>query len=89
MDDGMIFVLIILFAFVLPIVFVGIWTSHKKDMAKMKLALSDSEKENIKNEFEAVKSRLEVLEAIVTDKNYQLNEEISRLQEPSTPSRQQ
>tara|TARA_R110002060_G_scaffold41813_3_gene53343 strand:+ start:1466 stop:1630 length:165 start_codon:yes stop_codon:yes gene_type:complete len=29
MDEGMIFVMIILFAFALPIVFVSIWTSHK------------------------------------------------------------
>lgn len=35
MEDGMIFVLIILFAFVLPIVFIGMWTAHKKDMAKL------------------------------------------------------
>ncbi len=79
MDEGMIFVLVILFAFVLPIVFVGIWTSHKKDMAKMNTELNNSEKQKIANEFEAVKARLEVLEAIVTDKKYQLSEEIDRL----------
>lgn len=81
MDEGMIFVLVILFAFVLPIVFVGIWTGHKKDMAKMNTELNNSEKQKIANEFEAVKARLEVLEAIVTDKKYQLNEEIDRLKQ--------
>ncbi len=81
MDEGMVFVLVILFAFVLPIVFVGIWTSHKKDMAKMNTELNEKERQNIKNEFEAVKSRLEVLEAIVTDKKYQLNEEIEKLRD--------
>ena len=81
MDEGMIFVLVILFAFVLPIVFVGIWTSHKKEMAKMNTELNNSEKQKIANEFEAVKARLEVLEAIVTDKKYQLNEEIERLKQ--------
>lgn len=79
MDDGMIFVLIILFAFVLPIVFVGIWTTHKKEMAKANANLNNSEKENLKNELAAVRSRLEVLEAIVTDKKYQLNQEITGL----------
>ncbi|MDP5129440.1 MAG: hypothetical protein NWQ54_01060 [Paraglaciecola sp.] len=79
MDEGMLFVLIILFAFVLPIVIIGTWTSHKKDMAKLNANLNDSEKSNIKNELAAVKSRLEVLEAIVTDKKYQLSEEISGL----------
>lgn len=79
MDDGMVFVLIIIFAFVLPIVFVGIWTTHKKEMIKLSAELGDSEKANMQNELMAVKTRLEVLEAIVTDKKYQLDQEISGL----------
>jgi Na+-transporting methylmalonyl-CoA/oxaloacetate decarboxylase gamma subunit len=79
MDEGMMFVLIILFAFVLPIVMVGTWTSHKKEMAKANANLNNSEKQNMQNELAAVKSRLEVLEAIVTDKKYQLNQELSKL----------
>ena len=79
MDEGMEFVLIILFLFVLPIVFIGIWTSHKKDMAKANAQLSQSEKVNLENELSAVKKRLEVLEAIVTDKRYQLDAEIANL----------
>jgi hypothetical protein len=79
MDDGMVFVMIILFAFVLPIVFVGIWTSHKKDMLKLNMHLSDSEKQNMTNELTAVKAQLEVLEAIVTDKKYHLAQEITAL----------
>ena len=79
MDDVFIFVLMILFAFVLPIVFTAMWWQHKKDMAKMNVELNSSEKQNIENELAAVKTRLEVLEAIVTDKKYQLNEEIGQL----------
>jgi uncharacterized membrane protein len=79
MDGGMVFVMIILFAIVLPIVFVGIWTSHKKDMLKLNMHLSDSEKQNMAKELNTVKSRLEVLEAIVTDKKYQLAQEITEL----------
>ena len=79
MHDGMLFVLIILFAFVLPIVVIGVWTTHKREMAKVNANLNDSEKENIHNELASVKSRLEVLEAIVTDKKYQLHQEISEL----------
>lgn len=79
MDDGMIFVFIILFCFVLPIVFIGIWSSHKKDMAKLNMELGKSELANMQNELAAVKTRLEVLEAIVTDKKYQLDQEITRL----------
>ncbi len=79
MEEGMVFVLIILFAFVLPIVFFGIWTSHKKEMAKANANLNYSVKENLINELAAVKTRLEVLEAIVTDKKYQLHQEITEL----------
>ena len=79
MDEGMVFVLIILFAFVLPIVLVGTWTSHKKEMAKVNANLNISEKENMQNELASVKTRLEVLEAIVTDKKYQLHQEITEL----------
>jgi Na+-transporting methylmalonyl-CoA/oxaloacetate decarboxylase gamma subunit len=79
MDDGMVFVLLILMVFVLPIVIIGVWTSHKKEMTKLNASLNDSEKENMKNELAAVKTRLEVLEAIVTDKKYQLHQEITEL----------
>ena len=75
----MVFVLIILFAFVLPIVLIGTWTSHKKEMAKVNANLNISEKENMQNELASVKTRLEVLEAIVTDKKYQLHQEITEL----------
>lgn len=79
MDEGMIFVMIILFAFALPIVFVSIWTGHKKEMLKLNANLNESEKQNMANELTAVKKRLEVLEAIVTVKKYQLAQEISEL----------
>jgi len=58
---------------------VATWTSHKKEMAKANANLNDSEKQNMQNELASVKSRLEVLEAIVTDKKYQLAQEITEL----------
>jgi hypothetical protein len=79
MDEGMVFVLIILFAFVLPIVLIGTWTSHKKEMAMVIANFNISEKENIQNELASVKTRLEVLVALVSDKKYQLNQEITEL----------
>lgn len=79
MDEGMIFVMIILFAFVLPIVFISIWTGHKKGMLKLNAHLNESEKQNMVNELTAVKKCLEVLESIVTDKKYQLAQEIAEL----------
>ncbi|GAB3033618.1 hypothetical protein [Bowmanella dokdonensis] len=77
--DGMVFVLVIMFCFVLPIVMAGIWTDHKKKMAQLSTQLDSSEKHRLEQELVGVKKRLEVLEAIVTDKKYQLNEEFAAL----------
>ena len=79
MDGNVITLMLVIFAFVLPIAIYGIWTSHKKDMAQLNQQLSDSDKQRVDNELAAVKKRLEVLEAIVTDKKYQLDNEISSL----------
>lgn len=80
--EGTEFVLVILFFFVLPIVAIGTWTSHKQQMAKLNAKLNNSEKERLNSELAAVKTRLEVLEAIVTDKKYQLKQEIDELPSP-------
>lgn len=77
--EGTTFVLLILFLFVLPITLFGIFTGHRKEMTKMNAQLGSSEVDNVKNELIAVKTRLEVLEAIVTDKKYQLNQELASL----------
>ena len=82
------FVLAILFVFVLPITIIGIISGHKKEMTKLKLQLGDTQAQNVANELVAVKSRLEVLEAIVTDKKYQLNAELDALREDSSSFRQ-
>lgn len=86
--EGTEFVLAILFMFVLPITLIGIFTSHKKEMTKLKLQLGDTQAQNVENEMEAVKSRLEVLEAIVTDKKYQLNAELEELRKSANSLRQ-
>lgn len=79
--EGMTFVLIILFCFVLPIVFFGTWTTHKQKMREMESQIDHTEKDALKEELAGVKKRLEVLEAIVTDKKYQLDQEIRELQQ--------
>ncbi|MCW8091219.1 hypothetical protein [Alteromonas sp. ASW11-130] len=48
-------------------------------MAKMNIQLGKSEKQNMLNEFAAVKKRLEALKALVSDKKYLLNEELDSL----------
>jgi Na+-transporting methylmalonyl-CoA/oxaloacetate decarboxylase gamma subunit len=86
--EGTEFVLAILFLFVLPIVIIGTFTSHRKEMAKMKLKLGEAQADKVSIELESVKSRLEVLEAIVTDKKYQLNSEFDALRNENTAPRQ-
>ena len=49
------FVLVILFAFVLPIVVIRVWTVHKREMAKVNANLNISKKENMQNELASVK----------------------------------
>ncbi|MFT4747323.1 MAG: hypothetical protein ACI8XG_001401 [Congregibacter sp.] len=55
MEEGMKFVLVILFAFVLPIVVIRVWTVHKREMAKVNANLNISKKENMQNELASVK----------------------------------
>lgn len=80
MDGNLVtFLLLTLFGFVLPIVFAGIWTTHKKEMADAASQLDDSEKRALQAQLKHVTERLQVLEAIVTDQKYQLNQEIAEL----------
>jgi len=62
-------------------------TAHKKAMKELELETLKVKKANLQEEVELAvnkefgeqKSRIEVLEAIITDKNYDLNEKITRL----------
>ena len=71
--------IIIIFGFVLPVTFYVLKTRHEKAMMKLTSQLDKSEKENLQNQMNGMKKRLEVLEAIVTDSKYQLSKEISEL----------
>lgn len=73
--------LALIFIFVFPIVMVGIFTNHKKEMAALNVQLKDSDKQHYQAEITALKKRLEVLEAIVTDKSYQLSSDINQLKD--------
>ena len=86
--EGPDFVLAILFLFVLPIVLVAVISSHRREMTKLQLKLGDSEASKTQAELANMKSRLEVLEAIVTDKKYQLNSEFEAMSKSSDDLRQ-
>lgn len=67
------------FLFIIAIVLIGNFFSYKKEMAKLGTKVDHAEESAVKNELANIKQRLIVLEKIVTDKNYDLNEEISSL----------
>lgn len=67
------------FIFIIVIVLIANFFSYKKDMAKLGTKVDHVEDNAMKNELDNVKQRLIVLEKIVTDKNYDLNEELSNL----------
>jgi len=78
------------FFFVVAIVLITNFFSYKKEMAKLGSKVDHVEDNAVKNELDNIKQRLIVLEKIVTDKRYDLNEEISNLNkgEPHSQTKQ-
>ena len=74
------FGLVVLFAFVLPIVIYGIRTGHKVEMAELMADSDHVRADTMAAELAEVKERLAVIERIVTDASYDLDREIRRLE---------
>lgn len=74
------FVLVVLFAFVLPITIYSIRTNHKKDMALFVAEDERIEAQVLEAELVSVKERVAVLERIVTEGRYELDKELRRLE---------
>ncbi len=83
MDELMLifgFVMVVLFAFVLPLSIYSIRTAHKKSMAELVADDRHIESQALEEELLEVKERVAVLERIVTDGQYDLKQEIQRLE---------
>ena len=74
------FVLVVLFAFVLPITIYSIRTNHKKEMALFVAEDERIEAQVLEAELVSVKERVAVLERIVTEGRYELDKELRRLE---------
>ncbi len=74
------FVLVVLFAFVLPITIYSIRTNHKKEMAIFVAEDERIEAQVLEAELVSVKERVAVLERIVTEGRYELDKELRRLE---------
>ena len=65
--------------FIAIIVIAGNYFNYKTTVAKLGDRMDDMEDSNLQKELDNIKQRLAVLEKIITDKNYDLNEEFSEL----------
>lgn len=73
--------------FVMIMTIVGIYTEHKKNMKKLENKNLEIRQANVQHEvsdavnreIREILSRIEVLEAIVTDRKFDLSEKITRL----------
>ena len=73
--------------FVMLMLITAIWAEHKKNMKKLENEQLEIQQANVQNEvsdavqreIKEILNRIEVLEAIVTDRNYELGEKIKRL----------
>ena len=74
------FVLVVLFAFVLPITIYSIRTNHQKQMAEFIAEDRQITAQGLEEELVSVKERVAVLERIVTEGRYELDKELRRLE---------
>ena len=87
MDIGLWSFLTISSPFVMVMLVTAIWTEHKKNMKKLENERLQIQQANVQNEvsdavsreIKEIVNRIEVLEAIVTDRKYELDEKITRL----------
>ncbi|WP_394388513.1 hypothetical protein [Shewanella woodyi] len=69
---------------IVALIFAFPWLSYdyfkyKTKMKQLEAKLQDSEKVKVIDELDSVKHRLVVLEKLITDKGYEVNEEIRKL----------
>jgi hypothetical protein len=67
------------FLFVLCISGMGMFFDYRKQQLKMMAKMNQLEESSVQRELAAIKQRLAVLEKIVTDKRYDLDEEFNSL----------
>ena len=65
--------------FIAAIVIAGSYFDHRCKMKNLELKVNNSEKVNFEEELLSIKHRLIVLEKIVTDRKFQLQDEIDNL----------
>lgn len=67
--------------FIVLIVLITQFFEYRKSMAKLNSKVNDLGDSTVQRELDNVRQRLAVLERIVTDKNYDLNDELSQMKQ--------
>tara|TARA_R110002072_G_scaffold170552_2_gene324151 strand:+ start:85412 stop:85645 length:234 start_codon:yes stop_codon:yes gene_type:complete len=67
--------------FIVLIVLITQFFEYRKSMAKLNTKVTDISDSSVQRELDNVKQRLAVLERIVTDKSYDLNDELSKMKQ--------
>lgn len=67
--------------FIVLIVLISQFFDYRKSMAKLNNKVTDINDNAVQKELDNVKQRLAVLERIVTDKSYDLNDELSKIRQ--------
>lgn len=65
--------------YIVLMVLIGSYFDYKKSLLKIDKKMNRMEDGAVQKELENIKQRLAVLERIVTDRNYELRDELSRL----------
>jgi hypothetical protein len=71
----------LIFGFALIISIVGMFFDYRKQQLKIMSKMNQMEEGDLQKELAAIRQRLIVLERIVTDKNYTLQDEINNLRD--------
>jgi hypothetical protein len=70
---------LMIFTFCFAVSALGMFFDYRKQQLKMMTRLNEIEQSTLQKELVGVKQRLAVLEKIITDKRYDLEEELSSL----------
>jgi len=71
----------LMFGFLLITSIAGMFFDYRKQQLKMMAKMNEMEEGQLHKEMDGIRQRLIVLERIVTDKNYNLQDEINNLRD--------
>ncbi len=80
MDNGTLVLLVPILALIIPII--AIWTTHQRKIEEIRASSLSETNAQAAARAQALEERVRVLEAIVTDKSYDVASQIEALRDP-------